>query len=209
MIDELNESDFVRLKYNPFKNTDVAPRKQYPELDKAWKNYVITKEAQQFICVFYDIHNPFQGKAGDRIEQKKTIGLLCKWPTTSEGYFESYYHDIITGVDHDFNMCVINFVKMFHSASYYHLVTQWQTYDNIKETLNDPSINKGNKGDIEIIKLKAEVVTKLDSIYKTIRETEIEMLQDDIIGLRKDLFKVIQEDTKRLNLSPESRINNQ
>jgi len=49
---------------------------------------------------------------------------------------------------------------------------------------------------------------KLDTVYKMIRATEQDYLQDATAALRKDFFKVLDDATTHLPISPERRLLN-
>jgi len=200
--------DMKALRFNPWHGDSMIPiQRKYVELAKAWAGTKLSDIALHYICVVYDTNNPTKLYTDNRIDQKKMAALFCGWPTEA-GEFNEPYISYLAGCNTDFNKAIISFVKIFNSASYTHLTTLFHQYDQICATLLSSDGDDGNdkKTEIEKTKTRAEVVDKLDALYKKIKEVEADFLGESDCSMNKELYKLMKDETKNYGINAEGRL---
>jgi len=202
---KISKKDWQQLTFDVFADNDgKSATTKFEPLKRAWRNYKMPLEYEKMICAFYDPNTPLNQLYSDWKERKMVAALLSGFKVNDQsGFFEEEYDDILNGRNAKFNNNVFEFIKLFRSSELEHLITLKENYNSIRSELNKESVSK--KDDADIAKIKADTMLKLDSLYKMIRTTEQDYLQDATAALRKDFFKVLDDATQKLPLSPENR----
>lgn len=196
----LTMADMKQLRFNPWHGDATVPiLRKYPEIAKAWAGTKLSDISLHYICIVYDINNPTKQYTDDRVEQKKMAALFCGWPVEASEFVEPYL-SYLAGGSAEFNKAIIQFVKVFNSASYTHLVTLFHQYDQICDVINNESST-----DISKTKTRAEVVDKLDGLYNKIKLVEKDFFGEVDYSLNKELYRLMQKETKNYGISAEGR----
>lgn len=204
---KISKKDWELLTYpamsDEFKNKSLTT--EYDKLKRAFK-YKMKIEVEHFLICVYDPRSPLKEMYQDPIERRKVAGVLNNFPINDKtGYFEDYYNDIVSFKNSDFNKNAIAFIRTFDSSTLVHLVTLHEMYSRIQNELySDETSDK--KTAVELAKVKAEGLLKLNDIYLLIRETEKEFLGEESLEMRKELFRIVDESVNRLAISPENRL---
>ena len=204
---KISKKDWELLTYpamsDEFKNKSLTTK--YDKLKRAFK-HKMKIEVEHFLCCVYDPRSPLKEMYQDPIERRKVAAVLNNFPINTEtGYFEDYYNGVVSFKNADFNQNAIAFIRTFDSSTLVHLVTLHEMYGRIQEELySDETSDK--KTAVELAKVKAEGLIKLNEIYLLIKKTEKEFLEEESLEMRKEVFRIVQEQTQKLKISPENRL---
>ena len=203
---KISKKDWEMLSFNVFEENDgKSATLKFDPLKRAWRNYKMPLSYEKFCVAFYDINSPLHQLYTDWKEKKVVAGILSGFEIDeATGLFKEEFDDVINGRNERFNNNVFEFIKLFRSAELEHLMTLKSNYYQIRDELNKTGETK--KDDADIAKIKADTMIKLDTLYKMIRSTEQDYLQDATAALRKDFFKVLDNATQRLPISAENRL---
>lgn len=204
---KVSKRDYQQLTYNCYSD-DINGKSvtdKFPALKRAWKGYKMSLEIERFIILFFDINSPLEKMYTDWVERKKVAALLAGFKVDeTTGYFDEEHNDILNGKNEKVNNNIFEFIKLFRSSELEHLITLKQNYYQIRQRLNNTTTSK--KHDSEVAKIEADALLKLNEIHSMIRIAEKEFLKDQTSGLRKDLFRIIEDATTQLPISSERRL---
>jgi hypothetical protein len=206
---KISQKDWAIMPYNPFdaEFKDKSLTTKYDRLKRAFK-YKMKPEVEKFLIITYTPNSPLKEMYQDPIERRKVAGVLCNFPINTEtGYFEDFYNDIVSFKNSDFNKNAIAFIRTFDSSTLVHLVTLHEMYGRIQSELySDETSDK--KTAVELAKVKAEGLIKLNDIYLLIKETEKDFLGEESMEMKREIFRIVDEQINKLPISPENRLLN-
>jgi len=206
-----SNKDFEELTYPMMEvKPDVNLLAKFPTLGaiKSWKEYQGRDKniLIRYIVLCYDRTSPILKKYQQDDVKRKTISAeYAGWQADSEGIFDDYVDEILKCRNETVNSMIIDFIRTFHDPSWALLVVGLEGYYQKLQTMIQLTESVGSKRDaFAMEETKGKLFKQAQEMSISLENTANKMLNDINPYLRRDLFCVIDQESKnRLKISPE------
>lgn len=204
----LNDRDFDALTYNVMRHkNDVNILNHFPTLQgiKSFRDYKGDRnKVIKYIVLCYDKGSPILTRyMQDSVNRKVLSAQYAGFDTDKEGLFEDYVDAIMKCQDKEVNTMIIDFIRTFNDPTFSLLMAGLESYYQKLEQI--VSADLGGKRDVfQIEETKGKLFSQAQTMSKTLEEAASKILTDENPYLMRDLYCVIDNESKnRLNITPE------
>lgn len=210
MNDKYRPADFKELLFNVQQvplNADlfeVFPElKQYPEFEEDLGEEEKHKaKIIRFIIYTYDKHSPLIKGESDYNKRKIEAVLRAGVKHNSEGYFPKWARDMMGGRLPLVNQMIIRYCREQYDEKWSLLVAGSEAYYNILPDLS--SRDSMEKDPVAEAKKKGELFLKAQTMQESLSNMKKIILSGDSTReIEKALYRVVEEENKKLELTPE------
>jgi len=207
--------DFNDLLFNVHRvPKNISLFSEFPEL-KRYPEFTVELDPKfnkqrfkilRYIVYNYDKGSPMVKGIDDVVKRKITSAREAGLKPNSDGHFAQWVSKMLGGKIQEINEMIVRYCRLQYPQQYALLVTGNEAYFNI---LTDMLNRSGESNDpIKAATQKQGLFMKASEMVAKLEVIKNEIFSgDNSNGLGKDLFKVVEADTKRkIRLSPEKMV---
>lgn len=219
-----NKDDYKHLRYNVMLHAQDANLIEiFPDfkanqefhadlkfIDANGKEHRIDKSmAIRYMVNVYDPESPVKRKFPDDVTLRQQAALIAGFTHNEKGKFTDGVESLMRCTNSAFNGMLIRYLRLFNNPTYSMLVYTNQAFYNKLQTVLDVESQKGSgskgKSELEYEKIRGELMKQADELLTRIDKYAHTLLRGDKNPfLQEDLFALVDEESRKLNLSPES-----
>lgn len=158
----------------------------------------------RYMVLLYDIESPIKKKIPDYVRAKQVCAEIAGFTADEEGRFPENVDVILRCKSEEFNRMLVRYLRYFMSDTYTMITTMREAFYNAQVLIVAADPEKGNKSAIEIEKIRGDIIIKANDLRGTIDKLVREFSRSEHSPyFQKDLFRIIDEDSKRLPITAE------
>lgn len=165
--------------------------------------------AIKYMCLVYDPKSPVPMRITDVNTVRQTAAILAGFKNNDSGNFEPEVERIMKCRNPVFNKMLVRYLRFFNDDYFAMLVTARQALYNKQAMILNAGLEldeNNDKSDIEIEKLKGELMKQADAVLISIDNYTNRLLNNDKNPfLRENLFAIVDAEASKPKLKPETQ----
>lgn len=161
-------------------------------------------KAIRYMVLVYDPQSPLKPRLLDDVKVRQAAATISGFKPSDKGKFPAEIDSIMRGMNSTFNAMLIRYLRFFNSPTYSMMVTTQQAFYNKLLAVIDTEAETGKKKGLEAEKIRGELMKQADELLQNLNAYSTQLLRSDKNPfLQEDLYAIVDEEARSLNLSPE------
>jgi hypothetical protein len=204
-----NDKDFDSLTYNVMQyKSDANLLSVFPTFNdlKSFRDFKGEKtKVIRYIVLCYDKGSPILKKfIQDDVKRKTAAADYAGFIADDEGLFDNQVDMMMKCQNHEVNSMIIDFVRTFNDPNWALLMTGMESYYQKLQQIMNADFEGGKRDIFQIEETKGKLFKQAQEMSKSLDEAASKILSDENIFLKRDLYCLIDQESKnKLNITPE------